>query len=49
VSEQEQDPGSVVGEQPEPPEAQNEEPEPGSEGLSDEELNEQRRGEGEEG
>jgi hypothetical protein len=48
VSEQEQDPGSVVGEQPEAPEPVNEEPEAGGEGLSDEELNEQRRGEGEE-
>jgi hypothetical protein len=48
VSEQEQDPGRTIGEQPEAPEAENEEPEPGSEGLSDEELNKERAGEGEE-
>jgi hypothetical protein len=48
MTEQEQDIGKTVGEQPEAPEAENEEPEVGSEGLSDEELNKERAGEGEE-
>jgi hypothetical protein len=48
VSEQEQDPGRTIGEQPEAPESENEQAEPGSEGLSDEELNKERAGEGEE-
>jgi hypothetical protein len=48
VSDEEREGTETVGEQPEPPEPVNETAEPGSEGLSTEELNEERAGEGEE-